>query len=243
MSEPASPVAPHEHEELRFALEAAEELLAGGPKPHAAESAYQIALEGEALPDLTPSCRIYRSLQSCSFATDAVKALACYRLALCLDRIGNWSASMKSFRAALSFAGQSGYVHDAAKYRLGLLLSAAEEYQEAADLLERTRWVEGHPEVDSRRAELELCRCYLRLQMTSQAARILIDGAAAFESDSSFRSEVRLLRLELGRITGNTLWIKSALKELATVSSCDPQFRAMAAERLLAADLAADLPA
>jgi FkbM family methyltransferase len=169
-------VASGEAEQLRQALAMVELLPApasGGSQDAAAQTLYELVLHAESLGDWEGCAALYRRVASYDVTNPHIRGAAWFRYGLCRERVDELSEALDAYRRALVDAAGWSLVTGLARWRLALLLTAAEEFEEAAGLLRDLLSDLPHPEIRDDEVRLMQARCLWQLGRGRQACAVL----------------------------------------------------------------------
>ena len=192
---------------------------------------HDVALHAESLGDWPLCAALYRRALAYPVDGPRIAAGNWYRLGLCQERIGCLREAMESYRRVLSLEQAWPYVAALARAALAGLLTAAEEYEEAAELLARLRTEAPHPEIPAGRTAVELAGCLVRLGRQAEARRTLEDLCAG-ELTDAFAVEGARLLAGIHEAAGETAAAISCYERIIGSGGAELHLKQAAAARL-----------
>ncbi len=133
-----------------------------------------------------------------------------------LDKLGDQKRGQALLEKGVAACGD----HPLLLERLARLFQTRRAFERAAQTFERARLAVTAPGEVARLAEMA-CRCYLDAGDSAAALRLLSEKGAAHETEAMAR-----LRVDVLRSVGEPNDLASALEELATVATANPDQRA-----------------
>jgi tetratricopeptide (TPR) repeat protein len=190
---------------------------------------FDMGLAAEALPDHALALNLYARSIEYNRTSELLRSAALVRTGLCLEQLGRWREAIAAYRQAEN--GSEGWPESRALmlWRLGRLLRAAGDFEEAADTLGQLFGLLPQPGIAAREAELEYAACLEHTGKTEDACARL--AALAGEAHPmAVEALVRLasLHIRLGRIPDAVL----VLRRIPSHPMAEAQVRTAASIRL-----------
>ena len=196
---------------------------------------YDLGLAAETLPEPALALNLYSRSIAYNRTSELLKSAALVRSGLCLEHLGRWMEAIEAYRQSES--GSAGWPESRALmlWRLGRLLRAAGEFDEAARSFRQLFILLPQPGIPAREADLEYAAC---LENSGRATEALahLAGLDADSHPAAVEALVRIasLHLRLGRKADAA----GVLRRIAGHPAAEAQVRMAASIRLeqLAAD-------
>lgn len=177
-------------EQIREAIQLTELLsqTGSGVADDAAQLIHDVALHAESMEDWAICARLYLRVTGYTVSNQRIPVGAWFRHGLCSEKMGNLAGAIASYRKALQFGDVWPQVTAMTRIRLSELLMAAEEYEEAASVLEDLMHQPAQPDIHPHRVQVNLARCLYRTRRWPEARRVL-ERLGAEEISSEFALE------------------------------------------------------
>ncbi len=204
----------------------------------AAALIHEIALHAESVGDWGQCASLYRRAAEYRVANPHIKAGALFRYGLCEEHIGNFLEAIRSFRQALEYAQGWPALIALVRVHLARLLMAAEEWEQAAALLQELTAANAGGAVAASEGtqvppddiEVSLCRCLARLGNAADA-RARLESFCARRSDSDRQADAIQLLAGIYEEAGDTEQALECYGQLIASGSVDTQMKLAAAHR------------
>jgi tetratricopeptide (TPR) repeat protein len=190
---------------------------------------YDLGLAAETLPDPARALDLYAKSIEYNRTSGLLRSAALVRSGLCLEGLGRYMEAIAAYRQAEN--GSEGWPESRALmlWRLGRLLRAAGDFEEAADTLGQLFGLLPQPGIVAREVELEYAACLEHAGKAEDACARLA-SLAGEAHPIAVEALVRLasLHIRLGRIPDAVL----VLRRITSHPMAEAQVRTAASIRL-----------
>lgn len=164
-----------EREQILEAIRLTEKFPPPGPEPAdiAAQVLHDVALHSEILGDWQLSESLYARSLAYPTVSPRIPLGTWYRRGICFERMNAYHKAIESYRRVFDFGDAWPFVTTLAASRLGNLLLAAEEFEEAETYLTMVLLSLPHPEIDTDSIRIALASCKLALDRHDEAQALL----------------------------------------------------------------------
>jgi tetratricopeptide (TPR) repeat protein len=198
-----------------------------------AQLLHDVALHAESLADWPLCIALYSRSLAYPVVSQSIPLGNWYRYALCQEHMGALREAVAGYRKALSYGEVWPHVSALARKRLADLLIAAEEYDEAAQLLAELSRSLPHPEIPGEQVEVDFARCLLRTGQPD-AARQRLEAVCAGSIASEATIEGLRLLAQLCEESGQKQYAAACYQRIIESGAAGLEVKSAAAYRLTA---------
>lgn len=223
-------------ENLREALRLAE----GLPKPAKATAAddvaqtlYELVLHAESLGDWELCSGLYRQVAEYDVANGQIRSAALFRYGICREHQGDYFGAIDAYRRSIPDAAGWPLVEGLARFHLAQLLISAEQYEEAAAILQDLLLFDlPHAELDAGEIALDRARCLWRTERLEEARDLIERPPHPISGEAQI--EAKRLLAEIHEARGDTERAAECYRSIVQSDCADPQLKSAASHRLSA---------
>lgn len=190
---------------------------------------FDLGLAAETLPEYALALDLYAKSIEYNRTSELLRSAAMVRSGLCLEQLGRWMEAIGCYRQAES--GSAAWPESRALmlWRLGRLLRAAGDFEDASSTLGALFELLPQPGIPQREAELEYAACLEHAGRAEDAcARLAVLAGEAHPVAVEAMVRLASLHLRLGRIPDAVL----VLRRIASHPAAEAQVRTAASIRL-----------
>lgn len=120
---------------------------------------FDLGLAAETIPESTLALDLYSRSIACNRTSELLRSAALVRMGLCLEQLGRWMEAVQAYRQAEPGSKEWPESRALLLWRLGRLLRASEEFEDASGVLSQLFDLLPQPGIPWPEASLELASC------------------------------------------------------------------------------------